>query len=152
MTTESLTTSHALAIRHGWEVYRAAMGIAWPEDLKGEIATAVMDLWAPLTAYSLTLNVSDEDRGTCTGDLGGLPDKYAKQASKAVCRLTRIISSTGLAHKVGQPENGGHCASPRMLGALAGALECSVEDRIPRETNGTAKDLRAERQAGGRQA
>lgn len=102
MTTESLAAKHALAIVRGWQVYRLAVAeITWPEESEEEIARAVMDLWAPLTAYSLTLNVSGE-RGLYAGDLEGLPEKYAAQASEAADRLTRIISTIALARARGQ--------------------------------------------------
>lgn len=37
-----------------------------------------------------------------------------------------------------QLENGDYSASPRLLGALADALECDITDLMPPEENGAA--------------
>ena len=60
-------------------------------------------------------------------------------------RVAARLTVTELAAKAGinmsylwQLENGKYSASPRVLGALADALECDVEDLMPPEENGKA--------------
>ena len=67
------------------------------------------------------------------------PKRLRRRRVAAGLTITQLASKAGcnIAY-LWQLENGDYSASPVMLDKLAGALGCTIEDLMPRETNGAA--------------